>query len=205
MRDVVINKMMLFINDGSYSKIDLEKIKYGLECIYIMITKGFVVFTAAYFLGILKHTLFFMIPYGLIRTTAGGLHASKSWICMISSLLIFIILPFASKILIIPKIVRLIIMFISTILISIFAPADTKKRPIISKVKRQRQKIISVIISILFIIVTFIVKNNFVLNSIMLGLALETIMILPITYKIFKLPYNNYINYLKSHNLEGRI
>ena len=30
----------------------------------------------------------------------------------------------------------------------------------------------------------------------MFSLVLETILILPITYKIFKLPYKNYLNYI---------
>ena len=197
--------MMNFINNGSYSKEELEKIHYGLECIYIFITKGIVVFTIAYLLGILKYTLFFLTVYGLLRMFACGLHATKSWICMISSALIFIIIPYICKILIINKYIRIFLMIISTILIFIYAPADTKKRPIINKNKRLRFKIISTFISFTYITANLFIKNNFILNSLAFGLILETIMILPITYKIFNLPYNNYINYLKSHNLEGRI
>ena len=197
--------MIKFVDNGSYTKEDLEKIRYGFECIYILITKGVVVLTIAFFLGILKYTIVFLAIYGLVRTFACGLHATKSWICMISSILIFIIIPYLCKILIINKLVRLVIMGISTILIYIYAPADTKKRPIINKNKRLRLKIISTSIAIIYIIISLYIKKNFILNSLMFGLILETIMILPITYKTFKLPYNNYINYLKSHNLEGRI
>jgi len=204
-RNAVINKTMKYVNNGSYSKDDLEKIRYGLECIYIFITKGIVIFTIAYFLGILKHALFFVATYGMLRSFACGLHATKSWICMVSSILIFIIIPYLCKILIINKFIRLTLMAISTILIYIYAPADTKKRPIINKNKRKRLKIISTCIAIIYIIISLYVKKNFILNSLMFGLILETFMILPMTYKTFKLPYNNYINYLKSHNLEGRI
>ena len=204
MRSAILNKTMNFVNDNSYSEEELEKIRYGLECIYIFITKGIVIFTIAYFLGILKYTLFFMIPYGLIRSFACGLHATKSWICMVSSIIIFILIPYLCKILIIDRLIRLFFMIISTILLFIYAPADTKKRPIINKKKRLKLKWISTIISLIFIVISLFIKKNFVLNSIMFSLILEVLMILPITYKIFKLPYNNYINYLKLHNLERR-
>ena len=205
MRKAVINKMMNFVSKDSYSKEELEKIRYGFEVIYIFITKGIIVFLIAYFLGILKYTLAFLGIYSLLRAFACGLHASKGWICTISSILIFIIIPYLCKILVIDLSIRITLMILSTILIFIYAPADTKKRPIINKKKRLRLKITSTLISIIYIIISFYIEKNFILNAIMFGMLLETIMILPITYKTFKLPYNNYINYIKVHNLEGRI
>ena len=96
-------------------------------------------------------------------------------------------------------------MIIMTILIFTYAPADTKKRPIINKKKRLRMKLISTIIAIIYTSICLFIKSNFILNTLMFSLVLEAGMILPITYKVFRLPYNNYINYLNSHNLEGRI
>ena len=205
MRDKVIGKIMNFVNNGSYSKTDLEKMKYGFECIYILITKAVIVFGIAYILGIFKYSLFFVLIYGVIRTTACGLHASKSWICTISSILLFIVIPYLCKSLTINLFIRLFLMIIATIFITIYAPADTKKRPIINKRKRKIYKIISIFISCVYILLSFVIKNDFILNSLVFSLLLESIMILPITYRIFKLPYNNYINYLKMHNIEGRI
>lgn len=205
MREVIIKKLIKFINNGSYSKEELEKIKYGLECIYIFITKGIVIFTIAYFLGILKYTLAFVALYGIIRSFACGLHATKSWICMISSILIFIIIPYLCHALMINYLIKFSLMIIATTLIYVYAPADTKKRPIINKNKRKKLKFISTGISTIYILINLYIKNNFLTNALMFSLILEAIMILPITYKIFKLPYNNYVNYLKAHKLEGRI
>ena len=200
MREVILNKTMTFVQNDKYSKEDLEKIHYGLECLYIFITKGIIIFTVAYFLGILKYTLFFVITYGLVRTFACGLHATSSLACLIASTLLFLLFPFLSKVLIINNYIRLIVMLISTLLIYKFAPADTKKRPIINEKKRKKLKYISTFISLSYMILTLFIKKNFILNSLMIGLTLEAIMILPITYKIFKLPYYNYIDYLKSHS-----
>ena len=82
------------------------------------------------------------------------------------------------------------------ILIAIYAPADTEKRPIVSKARRQTYKIISIIISISYMIISLSINNNFISNSLLLSLLLELIMINPLTYKIYKQPYNNYKTYL---------
>ena len=59
-----------------------------------IMSKSIVIFIVTYFLGILKYTLLFLGTYGLIRAFACGLHANKSSVCMIISLIIFIIIPF---------------------------------------------------------------------------------------------------------------
>ena len=79
------------------------------------------------------------------------------------------------------------------------APADTKKRPIVSKSRRIKLKIISTTITGLFIIFSLIIKNNFIANCLIFATILENILISPLIYKIFNLPYNNYIDFLKSH------
>ena len=196
---------MVFINNGTYSKEDLEKIRYGLECIYIFVTKGIIIFSIAYFLGILKYTLVFVVIYAMIRLFACGLHATKSWMCSVASILMFIIIPYLCKMLIIPNYLRIIIMIIATILIFIYAPADTKKRPIVNPLKRKKLKAISTIVSIIYIALSFIITKNFILNALLFSLILEVIMISPTTYKLFKLPYNNYVNYLKVQQLGRRI
>ena len=47
--------------------------------------------------------------------------------------------------------------------------------------------------------IALISKNNFISNCLIFALILENILISPITYKLFKLPYNNYITFLKEH------
>ena len=96
-------------------------------------------------------------------------------------------------------------MTIMAILIYTYAPADTKKRPIINSLKRRKLKLISTLIAVIYIILNFIIVKNFILNALLFSLILEVIMILPTTYKFFKLPYNNYINYLKVQELGRRI
>ena len=75
---------------GKYSDEKLEEIEYGLETIYLTVTKLIIIFGVAFILGIVKETIVLLICYNLIRSSAYGLHASKSIYCLISSLLLFI-------------------------------------------------------------------------------------------------------------------
>ena len=193
MRDLVINKQLSWIQ--KYNNYDDEKIsiiKYGLESIYILITKSIVVLLVSYFLGLLKETLLFLLFYNCIRATAFGLHATKSWICLVSSVSIFIILPFICKVVIVPFIVKLILGLIGIIFIFKNAPADTYKRPIVNPKRRFILKLCSTFISITMVVCSIIINNNFISNSLIFSILLECLLISPTVYKFFKLPYDNY-------------
>ena len=195
-KNFVINNSMNMVQGlNKYNKEQLEEIKYGLEAIYLLITKFIVICLLSVILGLWKETLLLLLFFNLLRVTAFGIHASKSIYCWISSIISFLVIPYVSKILIIPNIVFIVISLICTILFSLYAPADTVKRPLINAKKRKIYKIITVLISIVYTISIFIIHNTIVNNLIMFAMILQVILILPITYKIFKLPYNNYKNY----------
>lgn len=98
-------------------------------------------------------------------------------------------------------ITKIIIGIILTIGMMLFSPADTHKRPIVNKKRRRIYKIISTIISIIYVILSIIIKNAYISNCFIFAIVLQNILISPITYKIFKLPYNNYKEYIKTHGL----
>lgn len=178
-----------------YTKDEIAIVKYGLESIYLIITKAIIIFGIAIFLGILKETLLVLLFYNIIRNQAFGIHASKSSYCLISSIILFIGGAFICRNIIIPYKLIGIIAIICNLLILIYAPADTHKRPLINKKKRIAFKYKSVIIGFLYVISILLLRDNQFINFILIGMVEATIMILPITYKIFKLPYNNYKNY----------
>ena len=197
MRDIIINKQINIIQ--KHNNFDEEKIaiiKYGLESIYILITKTVIVLSVSYLLGLLKETLIFLLFYNIIRTPSFGLHATKSWICLVSSLLIFILLPLLCKLIIITFPLKITLGLISILFIFKNAPADTYKRPIISKKRRLFFKIISTIIAFTMIIFALFIENQFLANSLIFSIILQCFMISPSVYKFFKLPYNNYKNYI---------
>ena len=173
----------------------LEIIEYGLESIYLTITKIIIILLLAKILNIFKETILMIVFYNIIRLFSFGLHAKNSTACLITSLMLFIGGTYLSIYLNISLIIKEILSILCLILIIIYAPADTEKRPLINKKKRKRFKILSILTTIIIIFFITYLDNNILSNFMVIGLIEATIMILPITYKLYKLPYNNYKNY----------
>ena len=100
---------------------------------------------------------------------------------------------------ILPSIIKIILFVPLIILISIYAPADTEKRPLKNKKKRIMYKILTIIVATIYITLSIIIKDNTLSNCFLVAIIIETIIILPLTYKIFKVPYNNYKKYEVSY------
>lgn len=197
MKKLIINKCMELVTtyNKDLSQRDIDKIKYGLEGLYLTITKLIFIIIVSIILGIWKETLLLILIFNGIRLTAFGVHAKKSIDCLISSTLFFILFPILCIKLTIPLIVKVILFIPLTVLIGIFAPADTEKRPLINKKKRKIYKILSIIISIIYMTIAIVIKNNILSNCFIFAIVIQIIIMLPITYKIFGVSYNNYKTY----------
>lgn len=179
----------------NYSEDKIDEVMYGIEGIYLTITKTIVIFILAFILGVAKELLFLLITFNFIRMFAFGMHANKSWICLVFSSILFLGGAFLSKYIVLDKVVLYLLYLIAFILVTIYAPADTVKRPLIKKKKRIRFKILSVIVVIGYFIVTLLITSNLIINVLIFGLIIECLLISPLTYKAFKMPYRNYKNY----------
>ena len=200
MKKFIVNKIMSYIkNNTEYDDIKLKEIEYGIVSIYITISKIIVVLLISLLLGIFKEVLIFMLFFNILRTTGFGLHATKSWMCWISSIIIFIGIPLICKYIFLHIYIKVVICIFGVIFMYKNAPADTKKKPIVNRKRRLILKLISTGFAILFSISAIVINNNFLSNCLIFALILENVMIAPTTYKIFKLPYNNYIQFLKEH------
>ena len=200
MKKVIITKCMDYIKKNTeYDDIKLKEIEYGIVGIYLTITKLIIIFILAILLGIFKEVIKFLFIFNILRATAFGLHATKSWICLLSSMLIFIGIPIISMNIYIDVYIKIVINVICCIFILKNAPADTKKRPIVRKKRRLIYKILSLITALIFSILSITINNQFISNCLLFSLILQNLLISPLVYKLFKLPYNNYITYLKEH------
>lgn len=179
----------------NYNDDKIDEIMYGIEGLYLTFTKTVVICIIALILGILKELICLLVSFNFIRFFAFGMHASKSSICLIFSSLVFIIFSILCKYIVLPKYLLYILYLLALVIISIYAPADTVKRPLIKRKKRIKFKILSIMVVIIYFILTLIFKNNLLINSLIFGLLIECILINPITYKAFKMPYKNYITY----------
>ena len=141
LKELIINKCMSLIEKKTkYSKKEQEQIRYGLGSIYLTFTKIIFIFLVSIILNIFKEVLVFMIIFSIIRTFAFGLHATKSWICWISSTFLFILVPYMCKYIDIYTYIKEIICLLNVLLIFKNAPADTSKRPIVRKTRRLLQE-----------------------------------------------------------------
>ncbi len=194
MKNIIINNCLSLVNkyNPDLDKKQFDTIKYGLEGLYLTITKIIIIFIISLFLGIEKEFLTLIIIFNGIRLFGFGVHAKRSIDCLISSSIFFIVFPILCKIIVIPTIIKILISIPLLVLITIYAPADTKKRPLKKKKKRIIYKILSVIVTVLYIILSIIIKDNTLSNCFLAAIIIETIIILPITYKLFGVPYNNH-------------
>ncbi len=196
MKNYIINGTMNYIlKYNHYNNIKQEELKYGLVAIYLLVTKLIIVLIIASLFGILREVILFTIIYIPIRAVSFGLHATKSWICLISSITIFVGLPFISKYLLMSTYIKSIIGIISVLLMFKNSPADTYKRPIVNKKRRLFFKYSSVLISIIYTILSIFINNNFIANCLLFTLLIQCFLTNPLIYKLFKLPYNNYKNF----------
>ena len=197
MKKLIINKCMELVitYNKDLSQRDIDKIRYGLEGLYLTITKLIFIIIVSIILGIWKETLLLILIFNGIRLTDFGVHAKRSIDCLVSSTLFFILFPIICIKLTIPLIVKIILFIPLTVLIGIFAPADTEKRPLINKKKRKIYKMLSIMISIIYMTIAIVIKDNTLSNCFIFAIVIQIIIMLPITYKIFGVSYNNYKTY----------
>lgn len=196
MKDLIINNTINYIlKYNKYDEIKQEELRYGLVGLYLLVTKLIIILVLSVALGLFKEVIIFTFLYIPIRAVSFGLHATKSWVCLIASTIIFIGLPLLAIYLDIPIFIKSIIGIISIILLFKNSPADTHKRPIVNKNRRLFFKYSSVIIAIIYTILSLFLSNKFISNSLLFVLIVQCFLTSPMIYKLFKLPYNNYKNF----------
>jgi len=195
----ILNYCINAIKKNSDTKYDDEKlaeIRYGLEAIYLTITKVIVIFTVSLILGIFKEMLILTVLYSILRNTGFGIHAKKSWMCLTSSLIIFVGAPFIALNVTIPISAKVILCGLCVVGYYLYSPADTEKHPLVNEGKRRLYQKVTVSLSLIYTFICLYTTNEFLSNITLFALIIEVAMIHPVSYKIFKLPYNNYKNYV---------
>lgn len=199
MKELVVNGIMNNITKYyDYDNTKISEIKYGIESLYLTITKTIIIFIISFILNITKELMLLFVFYSLIRLTGFGIHAKKSWHCWVTSLITFVLIPLLIKYVTLNKEFIIISYTIFTLLLLEYAPADTEKRPLINKKRRIIHKVLTILLVISYLIYSLIQKDNItIINTLYFSILLETLLVLPCTYKLFGVKYNNYKNYKK--------
>ncbi|MBO5121443.1 MAG: accessory gene regulator B family protein [Bacilli bacterium] len=178
--------------NNDYSELELKKLRYGLEGIYLTLTKTIIILLVSVILNIFIETLICILLFNIIRYFAFGFHAEKSFHCLLLSLFNFVAIPYVLLKVNNSLVLNIIICLICLVFILIFAPADTVKRPLKDKKKRMKRKVLTFLTGCLYTLLIVFLKNSFISDILVSTLIITVIVINPITYKIFGQPYNNY-------------
>lgn len=191
MNDLLLNKALQFIESNTnYSKDEMIKVQYGLEGVYLTISKVLVIFLIGFLFHYLDVILLTLLFFNFLRFFAFGLHAKKSIHCLILSIFNFNILPFIMMHITIHSYLVIAIFLFSFFSFLLFSPSDTIKRPLTNQKKRFIRKVVSLImLLILFIAIHYF---QFLKVPILCASFIESVMINPISYHILGLPYGNY-------------
>lgn len=193
MKNAVLTRSVNFLSKyNDYSEEELEKLNYGLEGLYLTITKLIIIIALSLILGIFKEVVGILLLFNVIRYFGFGIHAKKSSECLVSSIFSFIILPYILLNIKLSSTMIIIIGGICIINYVMFAPADTVKRPLKNKKKRLIRKLLTVIVGIVYITISLVVKGKTVSTLFIASVIIEAIMVNPITYMLLRQPYNNY-------------
>lgn len=181
-------------NRKDIDPVRLDEIRYGLEGFYLTVTKFIVISILALILNIFVEMIILLIFFNILRRTGFGMHAGNSYICLLSSSLIFIGLPFLAKILVFPLYLKSGLLVLAVIMIYKNTPADTSKRPLINKKKRDYFKFVTTLKCIIMAFIAMFINNN-LSNLLIMAIYIEVVLTSPYVYKLFHLSYNNYLSY----------
>lgn len=196
-----------FINNSSnliisyhpeFDQDKIDEIKYGLEALYLTTTKLIIIFGIAIYFNIFKETVLMLISLNIFRSTAYGIHATSSFKCLIFTGAILLIPAFLVNKITFDITTKCLVSILCIIAYYLYAPADTEKFPLIKKEKRDKLRFKTVLKSIIVSCIILFLNSQVLVKLLTVGMIVEAIMILPITYKIFGQPYANYKTYLSN-------
>ena len=184
MRDKVVDRIMFKIkeNNKNLNEIKYAEIRYGLQGIYTLVTKTTVIFILALLLNIFKEFIIFFAFYSLLRSVSFGTHAKSNIMCWLFSTVFLLGIPFIFNNIRINSIVKIILWIIFFINFLIFAPADTKKKPMRNKKRKLKFKLISVSFCLIYLLL--IIKFDNISNLVLGSMFLESLLINPLGYII---------------------
>lgn len=198
MKSAFVNHSLNYlIKNNACEEKQINIFRYTLESLYSLITKTSVVLLLSIFLKTFSITLITLIMYSLLRGFAFGIHATKNIYCWGITLTVYIVGPLLIKYFILPMSIVYLCYAIGFVALLLWAPADTPSRPLLNKKKRTANKIITLCLTLIYIFTSIYLNNENFYEIVCFLLLIETICICPLTYYLFKIPYNNYKYYRK--------
>lgn len=163
---------------------DLEILHYGMQVIIMNLFKFIILFVTAYFLNILLYTFAALMCFGFVRTFASGVHCKNSILCILVNYLFFMGNVYLSIFLCKYSSIIIFSFIISILLLLLYAPAETKKRPI-SKGSIKQLKVKAILSAVILLIISIIIPSTIYRNIITIAVLEESLCTTPLFYKLF--------------------
>ncbi|SFU39924.1 accessory gene regulator B [Clostridium sp. DSM 8431] len=194
--DYIAKKLTIYIGNSLNLNIkDLEKLYLGIMVILLNLSKITIVCIFAFLIGIFKETVILLGMFSVIRLSAAGIHLKSNFQCTIACLVMYLGGAFLAVNYPINIRSVLLIIFILLIILYKYSPADTENRPILGKKHRKELKIRTIKSSLILVAINVVFLNSIILNLLMYAFFIQTICVIPFTYRVFGMKYNNYKEY----------
>lgn len=171
-------------NVEGLSEQKLAEINYGIAVFITNSYKMPIMFILAILLGVFKPFLITFIGFGALRTFASGVHAKGEWTCLpLSTLLLFGIMYLGMALNMNIYTLSILYALCFAALLK-YAPADTEEKPIASMKLRKKLKLLSCLTLIALYGASIYTLGTATSSIIALAVLAETVLILPVTYRL---------------------
>lgn len=187
-----VNVISRYLDNASEEK--LAEIKYGIAVTIANSYKIIILFALAFALNVPGHFATAFASFGLLRTFAAGVHAKREWTCLPASIIILFSIVYSGMTFSLNIYTISAVFCICFIIILKYAPADTEERPIVSSKLRRKLKYMSCLSLLLLYLISVYYSNTSTSVIITVSAVVESILILPITYKLTGNVYGAGIN-----------
>lgn len=187
-----VNVIARYLDNASEEK--LAEIKYGIAVTIANSYKIFILFAFAIALNVLAYFTTAFASFGLLRTFAAGVHAKREWTCLPISIIILFSIVYSGMTFSLNIYTISAIFCICFVIIYKYAPADTEERPIVSSRLRRKLKYMSCTSLLILYLISVYYSNTSTSVIITVSAVVESILILPITYKLTGNVYGAGIN-----------
>lgn len=177
--------------------LEYKKVVLGAEIILMNLSKLAVIFALSVLLGVFKETVLTLIGFNVLRRSAFGLHALSSTKCIVTTIVLFIVVPYFIRGYVLHNFIVFLIFTGILAALYLYAPSDTEARPILGAKKRAKLKKTAMISGIILMLAVLAIPYNDIKLMVTLGAVYEAVFVLPITYIILKRRRNNYESFDK--------